>query len=244
MLIYYQRIILLIKLLFLLLIILFFSTNVFDFAKQYAKNYFVQSTASYGFVLSEIIIEGHNNSDLNEIASTIKADTGDPIFDIDIKEVKKKLENNIWIDSAIVERKLPSTLYIALVERVPIAIWQFQKKLYLIDSDGNRITTYEGQHLEDIIHVIGQDANIYAKNLIEELHHYPNLSTKIKSAVRYGKRRWNLNFIDNFIVKMPEFNFHSAYHYLYSLDKQNKLFGQGYKMLDLRNPNKYYFEQH
>jgi cell division protein FtsQ len=240
---YYQRFALILKLLIILAIVAFFYTNILDNYKRRAENWFFRFSANYGFVLENIVIEGQKNTTLKEIVDSLMADKGVPIFSIDIEDVKERLEENVWVKAAVIERRLPSTIYIAVVERTPIAIWQFEQKLYLIDSEGNRISSYTNQELGNLLQVVGSDANIYAESLLDELNKYPNLASKVKSAVRYGQRRWNLNFKEGITVKMPEAGFALAYEYLNSLDKNNKFFNQGYKMLDLRDANKYYIEK-
>lgn len=64
-----------------------------------------------------------------------------------------------------------------------------------------------------------------------------------RKCLHLGQRRWNLNFKEGITVKMPEIGFVVAYDYLNSLDKNNKFFNQSYKMLDLRDANKYYLEK-
>lgn len=241
--IYSQRVAFWLKIFIILFVVIFFYTNILDHYKRISQNWFFQFSANYGFVLENIIVEGQKNTPLKEIIDTLMADKGVPIFAIDILGVKERLEENMWIKAAIVERRLPSTIYIAVVERMPIAIWQFEQRLYLIDSEGNRISAYNGQEFDGLLHVVGQDANVYAQVLLDELNKYPNLASKVKSAVRYGQRRWNLNFKEGITVKMPEIGFVEAYDYLNSLDKNNKFFNQEYKMLDLRDANKYYMEK-
>ncbi len=240
---YYKRVLLICKILIAAFIALLLFTNLLDNQKAILHKKASHFLANYGFVLENVIIEGQKNSSLQDIVDIINADKGTPLYDININSVKTKLESNIWVKGALVERRLPSTLYIAIVEREPIAIWQFEQKLYLVDSDGNRIALYSGQNVGDLIQVIGQDANIYAQGLINDLIVHPNLSEKVKSAVRYGQRRWNLIFKEGITVKMPEQGFEQAYDFLNFLDKQGKLFGNAYKMLDLRDSNKYYFEK-
>lgn len=240
---YYHRVALLLKILIVLFAVVFFYTNVLDNYKRIAQNWFFGFSANYGFILENIIVEGQKNTPMKEIIDSLMVDKGVPIFAIDILAVKERLEENMWVKAAVVERRLPATMYIAVVERTPIAIWQFEQRLYLIDSEGNRISAYNGQEFEGLLHVVGQDANIYAQVLLDELNKHPNLASKVKSAVRYGQRRWNLNFKEGITVKMPEVGFIAAYDYLNSLDKNNKLFNQDYKMLDLRDPNKYYLEK-
>lgn len=241
---YYGRLIIMLKLTIILFIIVFFSTNIFNKYKIIAQDKFLHLSADCGLVLENVVIEGQKNTPLKEIIDVIGADKGAPIFSIDIKTLKEKLEENFWIKTAIVERRLPNTIYIGIVEQNPIAIWQFEQKLYIIDSEGRRISAYNGEKFSNLLQVVGSDANIYASNLIDELNKYPNLASKVASAVRYGQRRWNLNFKDNITVKMPESHFASAYEFLSSLDKNNKLFDQSYKMIDLRDPTKYYTEKY
>lgn len=223
---------------------LFFLTNILNSFKSDLRVKFYKFSSEAGLVLENVAIGNLKNITKNEIEEALHATKGKPIFAIDLAGVKKELEENKWVESAMVARKLPNTIIVAVKERTPIAIWQFEGKLYLVDSDGNRITAYQGQKFDNLIQVVGNDANIYAQNLIDELNKYPALAARVKSAVRFGQRRWNLNFNDNFTAKMPENNFAAAYHYLATLNKNNKLFGNNYKILDLRDIDKYYFERH
>ena len=138
---------------------------------------------------------------------------------------------------------MPNTLYINLLERTPIAIWQINGQFFLIDEDGYKITT-NIMPFPNLLHVVGSDANIYASKLIEDLSKYPELLKKVTSSVRYGDRRWNLNFEQDITVKMPETDFEEALNYIVELNKAGKLFNQNYKTIDLRDASKYYIEKH
>ena len=70
------------------------------------------------------------------------------------------------------------------------------------------------------------------------------MAKKVVSAVRYGQRRWDLNLEQKINVKMPEKGFQEAYDYLNSLNKEGKLFDQNYKVINLKDPSKYYMEKH
>lgn len=223
---------------------LFLFTDLLKNLKNDLQDRFYNLTVKTGLILENLERNDFKNITTHEVIECLRADKGAPILSIDIAGVKKRLEENKWVESAIVARKLPTTISIAVKERTPIAIWQFEGKLYLIDSEGNRISTYQGQKFENLIQVVGSDANIYAQNLLNELEKYPALAKRVKSAVRYGQRRWNLNFNDNFTVKMPENDFAKAYQYLAALNKNDKLFGNNYKILDLRDAEKYYIEHH
>ena len=240
--IYYQRFILALKISILVLLVSFFFTDLFKTTNDNIRNFFYDFSARHGLIFKTLVIEVNKNVTTQDILGSLEADEGTPIFAVNISGVKDRLKNHIWVQEAIVERRLPSTIYIAIIERAPIAIWQFQQKLYLIDAEGNRISKYDKVGFEELINVVGQDANIYANSLLDELNHYPNLAAKVWSAVRQGQRRWDLKLEQGITVKMPEEEFNKAYDYLHSLNKKNRLFGQDYKVLDLRDPKKYYLE--
>ncbi len=241
----YYRVIKIIKLTMVLIVGLFFFTNYLDFIKHEFTYHFHEMTADLGCKLENVLIEGQHNTPAESILTTLDADTGTPLLSINITEVRTKLENIDWVKTAVVERRMPRTIYIALLERKPIAIWQVNRQLFLIDEEGYKITSnsHKIEEFSHLLHVVGTDANIYADKLIKDLSHYPELATKVISAVRYGERRWNLNLEQNIIAKMPETDFEGALIYLTELNKAGKLFNQNYKTLDLRDPNKYYIER-
>ncbi|NRB11248.1 MAG: FtsQ-type POTRA domain-containing protein [Rickettsiaceae bacterium] len=240
----YTKFTTLVKLLVLIVIILAIFSNYFNPFKMNIWQKFYQISANHGFVIENVIIDGQQHTSSSDIVDAINASKGEAIFAVDIKKVKKRLEGNRWIKVAEVQRRLPNSLYITILEKEPIAIWQFQKKLYIIDREGKRISSKNIKKFKNLLHIVGEGANIYAATLIDDLAKHPTLASKVNVAVRYGQRRWNLNLEQNITVKMPADNFRKAYDYLYALNKKNKLFNQRYKIIDLRNPKKYYIEKY
>lgn len=239
----YTRLIFLLKILIFFLLYLLFFTKYFDhFKNEIAQNIY-EITADMGLKLENVLIEGQINLPSEEILSSLNADVGTPILAINIRQVKNLLDKNHWVKTSAVERRLPNTIYIALLERIPIAIWQINKKIYLIDEEGFKITAQNVEKFSHLPYVVGIDANIYASKLIEDLSICKELFAKVTSAVRYGERRWNLSLEQNITVKMPENGFSKAYEYLINLYQANKLFDQNYKTIDLRDPAKYYIEK-
>lgn len=232
----------LVKILIILSISIFIYTN---YSNRYIET--VKSKSSnflklYGFSLQNILIYGQKNTSCAELIQDLQLNIGAPIFSINIQEVKRHLEENAWIKKAIISRRLPSTIHIEIFERTPIAIWQIKKQLYLVDDEGRCIASYRGSSFSELLHAVGENANIHVSSLLKDLDIYPDLAKKIKSAVRYGNRRWNLHLDQKILVKMPENSFDEAYRYLFLLHQDQKLFNQNYRMLDLRDSNKYYIE--
>lgn len=228
---------------FIVLYLIFFNRYFIDVKNKIADIVY-DASINAGFVLKNVVIEGRINASQNDILEALDARKGVAIIAINIDNVKNNLESNSWIRAAAIERKLPNTIYIAISEKTPIAIWQNNKKLYLIDALGNIITDQNIEKFANLLHVVGIDANIYADQLIHDISQHPNIAAKIISASRYGERRWNLNIEENITVKMPEIGFVVAFEYIAKLDRAGKLFNQNYKVIDLRDANKYYIEKY
>lgn len=241
--IFYSRGTIALKILIVVLLLLFFFTDIFSGVKTYVAGKFYRNSAEQGFMINNVTIQGQTNTPTRSIMEAIHAKKGDPIFSLNLNQIRDNLMNNPWIEDAIVERRLPDTLYIAIFERTPIAIWQFNQKIYLIDSEGRRISKKNIEQFPDLIQVVGEGANIYAQPLMDELATHPELASKVRSAVRFGNRRWNLHFAGGITAKMPENDFAGAYDYLAKLNESGKFDPEKYASFDLRIKDRYYFEK-
>lgn len=239
--IYLSRTWLFLKILLCLLLYLFFFTKTFSSLKINMLASIDQISVKTGFVIKNIDVEGIKHIKIQDITNILKKYDNKSILLINLEDIRNDIKKNGWVDKLLIERRLPDRIYISLKERNPVAIWQYQYKFFLIDENGNKISDIIDD-FGDLIHVVGSDANIYAAKLISDLNIYPDLSKKICAAVRFGKRRWNLHFVDDIVVKMPEDDFLKAYDALYDFYKNGKLFGHKYKLFDLRDNKKYYFK--
>jgi cell division protein FtsQ len=196
-----------------------------------------------GMTLSHVSIAGQVNVSTVDLLKTLNADSNTPIFLIDIQNARSELLKNPWVKNAIVQRKLPHTIALNIAERTPIALWQNNKILRVIDDDGEVIDSVQPENFTHLLHIIGADANVYAKILLDDMKNDPSLSSRVISATRFGERRWNLGLQGGITVKMPQQNFQDAWQYLVKLHNANALFGKGYKVIDLRNQERYFFEK-
>lgn len=231
------------KVLILLLICLGAFTETLKPLKRWFMSHLFEAAAEEGLVLENVMIEGQHNLSTEDIAVTLNADVGTPLLSIPLEHVRETLLKNDWVKDITIERRFPNTIYIGVTERKPIAIWQQNKKLYLVDDEGKTITPNDITKFMGLQHIIGSDAPIHAASLAEYTAADEELKKHIVSAVRYGERRWNLILDQDITIKMPENGFATAYTYLSKLNQSNKLFDQNYKMIDLRDESKYFFEK-
>src|SRR3546814_21045357 len=87
-------------------------------------------------------------------------ETGRPILAVDPAAARAALEALPWVASASVERQLPGTVYIRLTERAPLALWQDQGVIQVIDRDGAVIPGVEPRRFAHLPLVVGPDAQI------------------------------------------------------------------------------------
>jgi len=200
-------------------------------------------SADLGFTLENLTIEGQQFSDNSLISKELKLKKGMPIFAISLDSLKSRLEKIQWVKHAIVERDLPHTVHIYIVERTPIALGQKDKKLYIIDDEGimiNEANLDKHMHLPIII---GDGAEIYANSLINILKTNPELYKKIYSITHVSERRWNVRFDNELEVKLPEENIELAWKKVIKLYNNNELFLPDVAAIDLRITNKIYVEK-
>lgn len=207
---------------------------------QQTTNALFAATAYAGFRIQEITVSGRSRTSLDDIAAALAAGHGSPILAVNIDRVKDRLEALPSVRVAAVERRLPGTLHLAIVEREPVAVWQNNGQHMLVDRDGHQIPgTIAG--FEALPLVVGDGAGVRAAELLAMLDEEPQLAPRVKAAVRVGNRRWNLMLDDaanGLEVRLPEDQPEDAWHRLAQLDRERGLTQRQISMIDLRIPDR------
>ncbi len=98
-----------------------------------AGYYFAQSSF---FNVSEILVEGENRVKEERIIELSGLRTGGNIFAIHTNWAKSLVAFDPMIAEVSIKRKLPSTIVIAVTERVPVAFLQSGNSFWQVDADG------------------------------------------------------------------------------------------------------------
>lgn len=119
------------------------------------------------FNLKKIDISGNKSITNSSIVNSIGVKKGVNIFSVNKKDIEKKILENSYVDSVTVDRRLPNTLLINIVEKEVYATLKNDKNYCYIDSKGNLIEELEGtnEHRDDKI--IEVDYRIDDDNKIE-----------------------------------------------------------------------------
>ncbi len=151
-----------------------------------------EASAALGFRVADIRVEGRETTDRETILDALGARPGTPILAVDPARAKQQLESLPWVRSAVIERRFPDTIYVRLVEREPMALWQHGGRIELIDRSGAVIPVTRLDRFAKLPMVVGEDAASHAAELLAMLASEPALAARVTAAVHVGGRRWNL----------------------------------------------------
>jgi cell division protein FtsQ len=203
----------------------------------------VRLSARAGFVVKDIYLDGRETVTLDAIRRTAQIELGQPLFATSVSELKARLESIPAIKVAHIERLLPSGIHIHIVERKPIAIWQHEQQLHLIDDNGVVMAGSDMKRWGKLLLVVGPDAPEHSVELLHVLATEPDLFNQIKAAIRVGGRRWNIRFHNGVEVKLPEKNLEKAWSRLVNMQQAQKVLERDIVAIDLRLADRVYVKQ-
>jgi cell division protein FtsQ len=194
--------------------------------------------AAYDLKVTSVEVEGRQRAGREAILAALQVQRGTPILAIDLPAAQARLEAISWIRSAAVERRLPDTIFVRLVEHQPLAVWQHQGKFDLIDQAGAVIPAARVDEFSALPQVVGEHAAEQAPALLDMLSSEADLARHVDAAVHVCDRRWNLEFDNGVEVLLPEQDAESAWHRLAALDRSDRLLERDVRMIDLRLPDR------
>jgi cell division protein FtsQ len=198
----------------------------------------IARTASAGLTVQNVLLDGRRNTPHRAVRRAVRLKRGDAILGVDIDAIRQRLKAIAWVREATVVRRLPDTIAIQIVERQPFALWQRKRKLVLVDELGEVITTRRLGAFRKLPILVGGDAPRHAPSLFAMLKSEPRLARQVISAVRVGKRRWNVEFRNGIQVRLPENDPHVAWRRLARLDARHRLLARDVRMIDMRLPDR------
>lgn len=134
------------------------------------------------FTVDGITVAGNKEISDQEILKLSRVETGDNIFDVHPLIVKKRIKENLYIESAKVRRKLPNMIEITVVERSGKAQFVMGKKYIVTDNDG-RVLDIAGE-MQRVTLV--ENVKVEKAKLDREIH--------VKNTATYNKA---MNIIAN-----------------------------------------------
>ncbi|MBC8270307.1 MAG: FtsQ-type POTRA domain-containing protein [Rhodospirillaceae bacterium] len=207
-------------------------------AADQAKWNLIALSGKLGFTVEDVLVVGRSQTTREELMKAVRLARGAPILAYDLEEARRRIEALPWIGSASVERMLPDTILLSVVERQPLALWQSQGRFSLIDQMGKVILNQSIEQFSDLLVVVGEDAPKNAAALLDILQTQPQLMDLAKSAVRVGQRRWNVRLRGDIDVRLPAERAAAAWSRLAEYESRHGILSRDVKVLDLRLPDR------
>jgi cell division protein FtsQ len=196
-------------------------------------------TGQLGLVVTDIQVKGRETTDTATILAALDARYGTPILAVNPARAKQQLEALPWVRSASIERRLPGTIAVSLVERRPLAVWQHDGKQELIDQDGTVIPVTDLSRFAKLPTVVGDDqARHGAAQLLGLLASEPDIAARVTAVVLVGDRRWNARIDNMFDVMLPEDDIAGAWSKLAQLQRTSQILQRNVEIIDMRLPDR------
>lgn len=195
-----------------------------------------QAASRAGFEVRHVDVRGVANAPrLAVVTAALEGPTNSMLL-VDLKAARARLRALSWVADASVARRLPDTLIVDIVERRPVALWQYHHRLAAVDRSGIALTADRLDRFAKLPLIVGAEANAHVDNLLELLAGQPRLAEQVDAATFVGQRRWDLRFKTGETVALPEEAPAVALAKFDALDRRTAMLGKGYLWFDLRQP--------
>lgn len=188
--------------------------------------------------VDDVVIEGRTMTPPGQLRTALGVSIGDRLLGFSLDDARARIERLTWVQNATVERRLPGTVVVTLIERRPFAVWQSGGRFQLIDRAGQVVA--EQDPVKDAAAfsvlplVVGPGAPEAAAALLDQLASLPLLRSRVVAAIRVGERRWNLRLSTGADVLLPEGNELAAMQRLLELQSSQALLDRPVQILDMR----------
>ena len=190
-----------------------------------------------GLTVREVIVEGRSKTRKSVLLQALQVSEGDNILAINITEMKDRINKLPWVKSARIERHFPNKISLTLFERTPMARWQTNRMLKLIDVHGDVIPIVDLTRFSNLPIIIGKNAPKIAGQILNTLSNEPHLFKRVKSLTLVSDRRWDVQLDNQINVHLPEKNPGKAWAHLATVEQGHNIFGDQVQGIDMRLEN-------
>jgi cell division protein FtsQ len=191
-------------------------------------------SAKGGFRVQQVEVIGRQQTDPKALLAAAGLKRGDPILAFSPEAVRERIESLPWVATAAVVRRLPDTVAITIVERKPIALWQHNEKISLIDAAGANLGPVAIESAPALPLVVGGDAPTHAAELLDLLGVHPDLAKRVQASSWIGSRRWDLKLDNGVVISLPETGVADALQQLADAEASSRVLERDVAAIDLR----------
>lgn len=189
------------------------------------------------FRINVLSIEGASPVTTEEVRATLALNLPVSSFDIDLAELRARVEALPAVASASVRNAGGGTLAIEVEERVPALIWQSREGTVLIDAEGHFVAALADRPPEAPLPMIaGSGADQAVEEALALFAAARPLGERLLGLVRVGERRWDVVLREGPRILLPADAPRAALDRVLLLHDVQEFLDRDLVRIDLRNP--------
>ena len=209
------------------LFILFFLSSIFNFS-------LVNNLKEFNS-LKNIEIIGLKENEKKSLKNQLKVFLNQNIFFIDESLMLEKLKYFKYLDGVTIKKIFPSKLSIIVQKTKFLGITYIDGKKYIIGKNGKFIPSQQIENIYNLPLIFGK-FSVSEFLILQNIFEQNQLDLKEINKYFYHKsKRWDLEFKNGLIIKLPSKNIKNSLEIYKSLVKNNKI--KKINIIDLRIPN-------
>ena len=154
------------------------------------------------------------------------------IFLVKRNDIEESLKEINFLKKIEVKKKYPDTIIIKIFETKPVANLLKNQVKYILDSSSNLILFKNDLNFNKLPYIFGEDAENNFINFLNQLNNNSFPNKEIINFYYFQVGRWDVQLINNKIIKFPHNNVEDAIKKSIRLLKHKDF--KNYNIIDLR----------
>ena len=154
------------------------------------------------------------------------------IFLIKRNDIEESLKEINFLEKIEVKKKYPDTIIIKIFETKPVANLLKNQVKYILDSSSNLILFENDLNFNKLPYIFGEDAENNFINFLNQLNNNSFPNKEIINFYYFQVGRWDVQLVNNKIIKFPHNNVEDAIKKSIKLLKHKDF--KNYNIIDLR----------
>ncbi|MEE9348288.1 MAG: cell division protein FtsQ/DivIB [Robiginitomaculum sp.] len=204
-------------------------------ARQAGSDFTRGRLVAMGFVVQRIDVVGEGRIFEDEVRAALGINVNDYLFGADMREAQINVQKLSWVDDAMVRRLWPNRIVVHIIERQPVALWQQNGVVRVVDGEGLVIEAALASDFAKLPLLVGPNAAAHSQSIYDALAQSPAVSKRLGAIIRVGDRRWDIALKDNGPrLKLPVDNVRAALTRIEEMQRSHRILDLDLETIDLR----------
>lgn len=191
------------------------------------------------FMVRMMAVERASAEVATEVRAVLPLDFPVSSFDLDLDELRGRVEEIDAVAAASVRIRQGGVLEIEIEERRPVVVWRRPETLELLDETGHRVAPLAVRtDRPELPLIAGDGADAHVPEALALLAAADRVHDRVRGLLRVSERRWDLVLDRNQRILLPETGALTALQKVMALDQAQDLLARDIAAVDFRNPKR------